>query len=211
MTTRRFLLRRAAAVAAAISSAVVLAACGADSSASHVGHDTKAGDSASASPGSVGRSRHNAQDVAFAQGMIPHHRQAVAMAELAPSRARSQDVKDLAARIKKAQAPEISTMSGWLEAWGENLPTGDMHGMDHSGHDMHGMMSDAAMEKLRKLSGHAFDTAFLQMMIDHHNGALVQARTERDKGAYAAAKDLAASIIESQSAEITQMRRMLGR
>jgi uncharacterized protein (DUF305 family) len=152
--------------------------------------------------------------VAFAQGMIPHHRQAVAMADLAPSRAKSAEVKDLAAKIKKAQGPEITTMSGWLKTWGEKVPAGDMpgmEGMDHSGHNMSGMMSDQDMNKLTKLSGAAFDTAFLQMMVDHHQGAVDMARTEQSKGAYGPAETLAKSIVTSQSAEITQMNKMLGK
>ena len=39
--------------------------------------------------------------------MIPHHRQAVAMAGLAPTRARSQQVKDLAARIAAATSAAV--------------------------------------------------------------------------------------------------------
>lgn len=220
MTTRRSLLRRVAAVTATVTAAVVLAACGTDDSAGHSGHEAGSSSSAPSSSAEKDSKEHNAQDVAFAQGMIPHHRQAVTMADLASSRAQSQDVKDLAAQIKKAQDPEISTMSGWLMAWGEKVPSSDMggmdgmqgmEGMDHSGHGMPGMMSDAEMKKLKKLSGSAFDSAFLQMMIEHHNGAIDQAQTERGKGAYGPAKDLAASIIDSQSAEIKQMKQMLGK
>lgn len=123
-------------------------------------------------------------------------------------------LEDLATHIKKAQDPEISTMSGWLKTWGEKVPAGDMHGlegMDHSGHPMPGMMSDADMKKLKRLSGSAFDTAFLPMMIEHHNGAIDQAQTEHDKGAYGPAKDFAGSIIDSQSAETEQMKKMLGK
>lgn len=212
MTTRRSLLRCAATVTAAATAGVVLAACGADGSTGHTGHNTGASSSAPSAPDS--QKHHNAQDVAFAQGMIPHHRQAVAMADLALSRAQAQGVKDLATQIKKAQDPEISTMSGWLKTWGEEVPAGDMNGMEGtghsgSGHDMPGMMSDADMKKLKKLSGSAFDTAFLQMMIDHHNGAVEQAQTELDKGSYGPAKDLATSIVMSQSAEIRQMKKML--
>ncbi|WUJ19342.1 DUF305 domain-containing protein [Streptomyces sp. NBC_00390] len=75
MHNTRSLIRRTAAVAAAAAAGLVLAACGdgGDSSAGHDGHVTKS-PSASA-PAS--QSQHNAADVAFAQGMIPHHRQAV--------------------------------------------------------------------------------------------------------------------------------------
>ncbi|MFF8595548.1 DUF305 domain-containing protein [Streptomyces sp. NPDC015220] len=228
MAIRRSLLRRTAALAAAATAALVLTACGGDSdsgSSGHSEHGKGATADASASAPSAGHSAgqdgHNAQDVTFAQQMIPHHRQAVAMADLAPTRARSQQVKDLAASIRKAQDPEIDTMTGWLRAWGATVPEadasgmGDMPGMDHSGSghsgsSMPGMMSDSDMGELEKLSGAAFDQAFLRMMIGHHQGAVDMARTEQAKGVYGPATTLAKSIITSQSAEIAGMRKSLG-
>ncbi len=63
--------------------------------------------------------------------MIPHHRQAVQIAELATDEAASsQEVLDLAEEICSAQQPEIDTMSGWLEEWGEPVPDA-LGGMDH--------------------------------------------------------------------------------
>ncbi|MEW2292410.1 DUF305 domain-containing protein [Streptomyces sp. NPDC006743] len=235
LTTPRIRLRsrRTAAAAAAVTAALVLAGCG--SSGTSTPAHSAPGNGSTAHPSaapSAGRGGHNAQDVAFAQQMIPHHRQAVAMAALVPTRAASQQVKDLATRIRKAQDPEIATMTGWLKAWGAAVPgagatdttdmPGDMPGMDHSGSTasghsasgdsaspMPGMMSDAAMSELAKLSGKAFDRAFLRMMVDHHAGAVAMARTERDKGADSAATALAESVITSQSAEIAEMRRAL--
>jgi uncharacterized protein (DUF305 family) len=55
------------------------------------------------------------------------------------------------------------------------VPTGDMSSMESmggSGSDMSGMMSQSDMDQLRKLSGTEFDTAFLQMVIQHHQGAV---------------------------------------
>ncbi|MEU1124152.1 DUF305 domain-containing protein [Streptomyces sp. NPDC005899] len=212
MTARRSPARRVSAVAAAAAAAALLAACGSNDKPASSGHDMNSMSSTPSTPASATGS-HNAQDTAFAQGMIPHHRQAVAMADLASSRAKSSDVKTLATTIKKAQDPEITTMSGWLKGWGENVPAADgMDGMDHSsGHDMSGMMSADDMAKLEKLFGAAFDTAFLHMMVGHHQGAVDMAKTEQAKGAYGPAKDLAKSIVASQTAEITRMNKTLGK
>ncbi|MFF8811934.1 DUF305 domain-containing protein [Streptomyces pactum] len=209
MNSHRSLIRRVAAASVAVTAALVLAACGDGDGATNGSHDKP---SATASAGSPdGQGGHNAADVSFAQGMIPHHRQAVEMADLAATRASSAEVKKLAAEIKKAQDPEIRTMSGWLRGWGEDVPAEDA-GMDHSGHHgMPGMMTPADMTKLEKASGKAFDTAFLELMIKHHEGAVEMARTERSKGSDAAAKALAEEIITSQSAEITRMNTLLGR
>ncbi|MGA5187535.1 DUF305 domain-containing protein [Streptomyces griseoincarnatus] len=219
MNRTRSLVRRTAVVAASGVTALVLAGCGGSGddtgSAGHGGH--QATDSASAAPSAPAtQGQHNAADVAFAKGMIPHHRQAVEMADLAPDRARSAEVKKLAAEIKKAQAPEIEKLSGWLTSWGETVPAEGA--MDHSMHggvdgtgSMDGMMSAEEMTALEDASGRAFDTAFMEMMIKHHEGAVEMAKTEQSDGAHTPGRKMAADIIASQSAEIEQMRKLLGK
>ncbi|WP_203186069.1 DUF305 domain-containing protein [Streptomyces pratensis] len=210
MTSKRSLVRRTAAVAASAAAALVLAACGGngDSSAGHDGH-SKESPSASAS---ASQGQQNAADVAFAKGMIPHHRQAVEMADLAPSRAGSAEVKALAEQIKKAQDPEIKTLSGWLTSWGEEVPAeGAMDHSEHGASGMSGMMTAEDMDKLKDSSGKAFDTAFMEMMIKHHEGAVSMAETEKADGSYEPAKKMADTIITSQTAEITQMNELLGK
>lgn len=204
MTAHRSPIRRAAVLAAATTTAVVLSACGGGNGgpSGHDGHGTT-----SSAPAQ--RGERNAADVSFAQGMIPHHRQAVDMAALAANRARSAEVEKLAAEIKRAQGPEIRTLSGWLTAWGEKVPRGTGNG-EHTGHSGSGMMTPGEMEKLEKSSGEAFDTAFLTMMVEHHEGAVEMAKTERSDGAYGPAKDMARSIVTSQSAEIARMNKLLG-
>ncbi|MYR41740.1 DUF305 domain-containing protein [Streptomyces sp. SID5910] len=197
-------LRRSAAVVIAGAAALVLAACGGDGDSPATGHGGHNAASPTASQG-----RHNAADVVFAKGMIPHHRQAVEMADLAPTRARSADVKQLAVEIKKAQDPEIQALSGWLTSWGEDVPAEGA--MDHSMHGTGGMMSAEDMAALQGSSGAAFDTAFLELMIKHHEGAVEMARTEQADGAYPPATKMAAQIITSQSAEIQRMNTLLGK
>ncbi|MEV5958036.1 DUF305 domain-containing protein [Streptomyces sp. NPDC051987] len=204
MTTTR---TRAVLVAFTATAALALAACGGgDDSAgtAHASHSAAGGGTASASAGA-----HNAQDVSFAQTMIPHHRQALEMASLAADHASSAQVKDLAARIEKAQDPEINTMTGWLKAWGEEVP---MAGMDHTGHGgMAGMMSDKDMTMLKQSKGKDFDTMFLTMMVQHHQGAVQMAGTEQAKGAYAPATGMAGAIVTGQNAEIEEMNKLLGK
>ncbi|MEU6026267.1 DUF305 domain-containing protein [Streptomyces tauricus] len=215
MICKRSLVRRTAAVTVASAAALVLAACGGDSdnagSPGHNGHGAASSpSSASASASSAVRGKHNAADVAFAQGMVPHHRQAVEMADLAEGRARSAEVKKLAADIEKAQGPEIRTLSGWLTSWGEDVPA-EGGGMDHSTHDMGTMMTDAEMTELENASGTAFDTAFLKMMIKHHEGAVTMAKTERTDGTSAPAVKMAGRIVTAQSTEIERMNKLLGK
>ncbi|MFJ1747728.1 DUF305 domain-containing protein [Streptomyces sp. NPDC088116] len=208
MTSYRHPLGRAALAVAMTGAALALAACGADgSSTGHSAHEGSSPSASASAPASGSASRHDAADVSFAKGMIPHHRQAVEMADLAAGRASSAEVKALASEIKKAQDPEIKTLSGWLTAWGEDVPA---KGADHSGHAMAGMMSGDDMSGLEKASGKAFDTAFLDLMVEHHEGAVAMARTEQAEGAHQGAKDMADDIIASQTAEITRMKALLG-
>jgi uncharacterized protein (DUF305 family) len=179
---------------------------------------------------SAGSTEHNAADLSFAQQMIVHHQGAVEMADLAPSRAASQQVKDLAARIKAAQAPEIEQMTGWLTLWGAAMSTstetstsddgmnhGGMSGMGKSGEmstaatgmAMPGMMSDAQMQQLTDATGAEFDRLFLQLMIMHHQGAIEMSDTELAQGSNPEAIALAGSIKISQTAEITEMQQLL--
>ncbi|QXC60631.1 DUF305 domain-containing protein [Aquihabitans sp. G128] len=194
-------------IAALFAATLLLAACGGSDSA---GSGSGSGSSASAD--------FNDADVAFAQGMIPHHKQAVEMADLALKNASSDKVTALAKKIKAAQDPEIKTMEGWLSDWGQSETTSssDMGGMNHGsdttmGSDMGGMgmMSDKDMADLEAATGSEFDTMFLKMMVKHHKGAVEMAKIEKADGQNADAKDLADKIIAAQEGEITEMQALL--
>lgn len=157
---------------------------------------------------------HNQADITFAQGMVPHHQQAIDMADLAGERAASPQVKDLATKIEQAQDPEIEQLKDMLEAWGAPAPAdpdSSAPGMDHGGggampdSGTPGMMTDQQMQQLEQANGAAFDKMFLQMMINHHRGAIQMAQTEVAQGQNPEAKALARKIIADQRAEITTM------
>jgi len=156
--------------------------------------------------GSPATGAHNAADITFAKDMLPHHLSAIQMADLAKTRASNPTVKALAAAISTAQGPEVTTMAGWLVGWGQPVPDLSMSG-DMSG--MAGMMSPAQMTGLANSTGSGFDRMWTQMMTTHHQGAVTMAKTELAAGANPQAKALAKSIIASQTAEITQMQKLL--
>ncbi|AXB41602.1 DUF305 domain-containing protein [Amycolatopsis albispora] len=184
-----------AASAAAIT---LLAACGGTTEQSGV-------DSAP----SAQQVSHNQQDITFAQQMIPHHQQAVDMAELAADRAADPRVKELATRIQGAQDPEIQQLTGMLNRWGAPAPSAEMdHGSDH-GAGMEGMMSGEEMQQLHQSSGAEFDRAWVSMMIRHHQGAVDMANTELQQGSDAEAKALAQQIVTAQDGEIRELQAML--
>jgi uncharacterized protein (DUF305 family) len=211
--------RRAAIVTGGLTLTLALAACAGDDTTTTTPSGETAGTTSTA-PGSAMPSAsssvtdaHNAADVEFAQQMIVHHRGALEMAEMAVERAQNEQVVALADRIVAAQGPEIDTMTSWLEAWGEPVPEGDsMDGMGHEGMDMGsmpGMMTEEQMAELMSAEGTAVDQMFLQMMTEHHRGAVEMARTEQAEGENPDAVALAEQIEASQLQEIEEMQQLL--
>ncbi|MFH8346362.1 DUF305 domain-containing protein [Streptomyces sp. NPDC018045] len=219
--------RRIALAGAVVAGALALAACG---SGDGGGARKESGAAASRSgSGAPAEKSYNDADARFVQRMIPHHRQAVEMAEPAGARAADQEVKELAAAIAKDQKAEIATMRGWLRSWGEpeaaatgsgdpGSPSAEHspHGMDHGQvgrdeSDMDGMVSGQDMADLKDAEGAAFDRKFAELMIGHHEGAIQMARTERRLGRNEDAKRLADAIVRSQSAQVAQLKEIRDR
>lgn len=175
--------------------------------------------SAAAAPSTTGgqtEPARNDADVTFAQGMIPHHQQAVEMSDmLLGKQGIDPAVMTLANEIKAAQGPEIEEMRGWLSDWNVPTPSSEMPDMSEMpGHDMSsmgggGMMSEQDMAALQNAQGAAASKLFLTQMIEHHKGAIAMARTEVDSGQFPAATEMARTIIASQQQEIDNMESML--
>ncbi|MFJ4652503.1 DUF305 domain-containing protein [Nocardia sp. NPDC088792] len=146
---------------------------------------------------------YNDADVSFLQMMYPHHAQAVDMAKMVPSRSRNQELITLAKSVENAQAPEMQQIAKLLESFGKPAPSATM---DHA---MAGIMTQDQMTKLASLSGPDFDKMWMQMMIEHHQGAIDMSNTESKNGTNADAKALAQSIVTAQQGEIDQMNKML--
>jgi uncharacterized protein (DUF305 family) len=144
-------------------------------------------------------------DIAFVQGMIPHHEQALAMTDLVTDRTTNEDVSKLAERIEVSQHDEIAQMEQWLR---------DRRVVD-SGHEDHelmpGMLTEIQFGELEAASGEEFDRLFLEYMIHHHQGAITMVEELLDAGN---AQDpqlfqIARHIDGDQRIEIGRMARML--
>jgi uncharacterized protein (DUF305 family) len=143
-------------------------------------------------------SEYSAEDINFAEMMIPHHEQAIVMSDIALTNSSSEDILLLAQEIKAAQSPEIELMKSWT---GVSTST-------HMGHMMDGMLSESQIQQLRDSEGATFDRLFLEGMIAHHEGAIAMAQKvtgSRNKEVAA----LAAAIIEAQEKEIAFMRELV--
>jgi uncharacterized protein (DUF305 family) len=82
--------------------------------------------------------------------------------------------------------------------------------MDDMGHDdMPGMMSADDMDALENASDSEFQDMWLEMMVEHHEGAVEMAETETEDGQFKDAVDLAGQIIDAQKQEIDTMQGLL--
>lgn len=145
-----------------------------------------------------------AYDKDFLANMIVHHESAINMAEMALAAAKHQEIKDLASNINTSQGKEVGDMRTWQTQWGYPATSGhSMTDMENAGHSMEGM-ADMNTE-LQGLTGDAFDKKFLELMIEHHQGAIDMAKPAATNAAHQEVRDLAQAIITTQTQEITQM------
>ncbi|GAB3505010.1 DUF305 domain-containing protein [Amycolatopsis cihanbeyliensis] len=166
--------------------------------------------------------RPNQADVDYMNMMIPHHRQAITMTDLITERARDERVRTIGGRIAAAQDAEIALMAAWLIRYGKPVPpeagrhgdrglaTGHTAHAGPGGHEggelMPGMATPEQMDALRAATGAEFDRLFLDLMITHHEGALVMAEDELANGLETRALEMAQEVIAGQAAEIEHMR-----
>lgn len=173
-------------------------------------------------------------ELRFLQGMIDHHQMAVDMANDCLAKASTPAVLALCEAIITAQTAEIEQMQAWLLAWYNvayepmsmlpALSAPDPHA-GHGGHGAHaghgassGPFTDPAMTMgmfagLNRLEGVAYEVAWLEAMIDHHDDALhMSERLLRRVPAAEGHADLlalATQIIADQSAEIALMEALI--
>ncbi|WP_394730567.1 DUF305 domain-containing protein [Altererythrobacter sp. GH1-8] len=152
-------------------------------------------------------------DVAFMQGMVVHHRQAVEMAALVKGRTNQPAIIAVSERINASQADEIRFMTEWLEARGEPISpmhgTGHSHhGMDHSNHRMKGMLTSDQMAAMAAASGTEFDRLFIKGMIEHHQGAVEMVKELHEQHGSAADPvmfNFTNDVVSDQTQEIDRM------
>jgi uncharacterized protein (DUF305 family) len=151
-------------------------------------------------------------DVAFVQGMISHHAQALVMTDLVADRTGRDDLPQLAERMDVSQRDEIALMEQWLEDRGEEVPdasAGHHHG---DGDLMPGMLTADDLASLEAASGRDFDELFLLYMIRHHEGAMMMVAellSSDDGGQESEVFGLAQHIDSDQKIEIARMKSLL--
>ena len=170
-------------------------------------------------------------EVRFLQGMIDHHQMALDMAQHCLERASTPVVVDLCQNVIDAQSAEISKMQGWLLEWYgitytpmsmlemmemmDMMPSiGDMGHSTHGGHGAAQEIKDppmmmGMMAGLNRLEGHAYEVAWLEAMIDHHDDALHMSRRILRYAEHDDLRALAEDIISAQTKEIELMEQLI--
>jgi len=143
-------------------------------------------------------------DLRFIDAMVAHHQGAVDMATPADSNALHPELKELARGIVESQSREIALMTQWRDQWFPGRPkTPGIMGMP----GMAASMMDVSPDHMRMLRGADFDRMFVDMMIPHHEGAIVMAKDALAKSQRPEVKDLAQKILDAQQPEIDLMNR----
>ena len=151
---------------------------------------------------------HTHDDVMFIQQMIPHHKQAIVLSNLAPERTNSDVILELAKKIETSQKDEIVFMQSWLEDRDEN----HKYSMTHSHMHMMGMATPDQINELSKSEGVSFDELFLRLMITHHEGAIKMVDRLKDQPGSAydqVLNDFVSDLDNDQSVEIERMNVLL--
>lgn len=160
---------------------------------------------------------YNAADVTVATDMIQHHAQALQMVDLTLGKDLDPKVATLAEEIRSPQTPEIEQMVDLLGKWDKQpIPEtsrdhANAHGDGHADMDtsMPGMVSAQDMKALEAAKGADFQAKWPTMMIEHHQGAIEMASTEKHDGEDKKGTALANDIVTAQQAQVTTMQGLL--
>ncbi|MCW5318333.1 DUF305 domain-containing protein [Nostoc sp. KVJ3] len=188
-------------------------------------NQVKAPNPTSTSPMPGGMNMRADVDKSFIEMMIPHHQSGIEMAQMALNRAKSPEVKKLAQSIISDQTREIQQMQTWYKQWyGKEVPKNVMNmgtgmgmgrGMNmgagmNMGEAMKTCMQQQNMEMMTSLQNSSdFDQEFLRQMTRHHRMATMMSGMVANSARHTEVRNLAQSIVKSQSTEIAQMQQLL--
>jgi len=148
--------------------------------------------------GCGGHGQHHEADARFVATMVPHHRLGLELLALAEPRVDDVRVRRLVFQMSGYHHDELHQLEHHLAGWG--LAEAE----DYPGH-----LPPKVLTELAGTRGPDHDRAWLMAMIEHHEGALVIAHRQLDKGRDADLRRLAAGVVEVQRIELDRMRELL--
>jgi uncharacterized protein (DUF305 family)/uncharacterized cupredoxin-like copper-binding protein len=170
-------------------------------------------------------------DLMFIDMMTPHHASAVAMAQVAETRAEDPELRALAEQIVESQSAEIEQMQAWRDAWFPDAPTMPMMPMQQMAGMMSEMMGempgspmgtpgampgpggmgmDMMMDMGQEIANlcattEGFDLTFIDTMVPHHQMAVMMAQVASMRAEHPELQALAHKMVADQQWEIAQM------
>ena len=152
-------------------------------------------------PGSV--------DAGFYLDMAAHHEQGVQLALIELANGENPVVLGFAQEVVIFQQYELGRMDEQLREWG--LTRGDREDMAMGWmgapvpHDaMPGLATDQQIDELQRAQGQAADALFLDLMAEHHRGAVHMATYAAENSNSSAVRELAQRMARNQALEINE-------
>ncbi len=146
-------------------------------------------------------------EATFARDMAAHHAQAVEMATIIRDRTTNEELRYVTLDMILTQQAQLGQMQGWLAVWQQPLAVAEP---PMNGHGEHmGMATAEQIDSLRTLPVDQAEERFLQLMIRHHQGALLMAEDALAKTSRPEVVRLATAIKNGQSSEIAFMEKRL--
>lgn len=127
--------------------------------------------------------------------LMDHHATAIAMAQLCDPAGVRSELQQVCDAIISAQTQEIGNLQNWLMSW---------YGQSYTP-----SVDTTQVQMLEGLSGAAFEKMFMEMMIEHHNMAIMMAQDALANAEHAEILALAQAVITAQSAENQQFQTWL--
>lgn len=143
-------------------------------------------------------------ELQFIDTMATHHQMAMHMASLVDTRSSSQHLKDMAKKMMADQEKEIAQLKGWREQWYAGKPEAVNMKMPGMSESMKGMTNN----KLTSANGEQFDRMFVEMMGQHHKGAIKMAQSAAPKFEHAELNEFANKLVDMQKKEVAHLEEM---
>lgn len=139
-------------------------------------------------------------DIQYLDTMVEHHREGIKMFQMAIEKSDNPQIKAMAQKMIDDQEKEIPELKAMRDDIQPSAP-------EAVNMKMPGMMS-MDMKELEVTSGAAFDHAFLDMTIKHHQGAVDMSKNALKSAQNKSVKDKAKMILDMQDKEISKMKKM---
>jgi uncharacterized protein (DUF305 family) len=159
-----------------------------------------AGDSVRGSPG------HADFDRQFIDLLASHHRDSIAMLELATNRSEHSELRGFASEGIPSRTADVATLRDWRAKWyghGEIPPSAARIQLpDMPEH----VVVPIALEIERLKSAKPFDKGFIEVLLPHHQVAIDAAKVASLRATHGEVKALAKTTVERHEKEVDQLK-----